>query len=428
MSSEKKSTGRAFVVKAQDGGLPVSRKMTEDPFKGLYGDGILEPPYDLDFLARLPEDSNILSQCIETMETNIDGIGFTLEPRDGAKDNDGAVRKEAENERRKLLNFFEFCNQDIPYSQLRRRVRRDLETLGNGYWEILRDGKGDIVWIEHIEGYTMRLTKQDDDYTPVTYTIRDEASDALQPYESRKRFRRFVQIRNGVKVYFKEFGDPRPIDSKTGLVLREDEIDGATLATEVIHFKLYCPSSPYGIPRWIGNLLAVMGSRQAEEVNFEYFENNTVPPLALLVAGQLEKDTVERIKDFVNDEMRGRKGFNKMLVVEAAPFDVETPGFNTTVPKVSLQFEHLSDAQQKDALFDNYDRTNREKIRSSFRLPPIFVGLTTDYTRATAQESRDVAEEQVFGPERADHDFVINRLLFPAMGVRYWKYNSISDL
>ena len=319
MSSEKKSTGRAFVVKAQDGGLPVSRKMTEDPFKGLYGDGILEPPYDLDFLARLPEDSNILSQCIEAMETNIDGIGFTLEPRDGAKDNDGAVRKEAEDERRKLLHFFEFCNQDIPYSQLRRRVRRDLETLGNGYWEILRDGKGDIVWIEHIEGYTMRLTKQDDDYTPVTYTIRDEASDALQPYESRKRFRRFVQIRNGVKVYFKEFGDPRPIDSKTGLFLREDEIDGATLATEVIHFKLYCPSSPYGIPRWIGNLLAVMGSRQAEEVNFEYFENNTVPPLALLVAGQLEKDTVERIKDFVNDEMRGRKGFNKMLVVEAAP-------------------------------------------------------------------------------------------------------------
>ena len=53
------------------------------------------------------------------------------------------------------------------------------------------------------------------------------------------------------------------------------------------------------------------------------------------------------------------------------------------------------------------------------------MGLTSDYTRATARESREVAEEQVFEPERADHDFVINRLLFPAMGVHYWRYKSL---
>lgn len=177
------------------------------------------------------------------------------------------------------------------------------------------------------------------------------------------------------------------------------------------------------MPRWIGNWLAVEGSRQAEEVNYEYFENNTVPPMALLVAGTLDDKVVERIEDFINDEMKGRKSFNKILVIEASPFDSELPG--TASPKVSVQFVPLSDAQQKDSLFDNYDKTNREKIRSSFRLPPIFVGLTSDYTRATARESREVAEEQVFGPERADHDFVINRLLFPAMGVRYWVYKSL---
>ena len=158
-------------------------------------------------------------------------------------------------------------------------------------------------------------------------------------------------------------------------------------------------------------------------MNYEYFENNTVPPMALLVAGTLDDKVVERIEDFINDEMKGRKSFNKILMIEASPFDAELPG--TSSPKVSVQFVPLSDAQQKDSLFDNYDKTNREKIRSSFRLPPIFVGLTSDYTRATARESREVAEEQVFGPERADHDFVINRLLFPAMGVRYWKYKSL---
>ena len=415
---------QVYTMQGKKSDLPVSRKMAEDPFAGLYGDRILQPPYDLGFLAGLPEKSNILSQCIEAMETNIAGFGFTLEPMDWAKSGEsGELSKEAEDERKTLMHFFEFCNQDIPYSQLCRRVRRDLETLGNGYWEVLRDGKGDIVWLEHIEGYTMRLTRQDDEYTPIEQYIRDEESNELKTYQTRKRFRRFVQIRNNVKVFFKEFGDPRPIDSKTGYVMGEDEVGEYTPATEVIHFKLYCPSSPYGVPRWMGNLLAVMGSRQAEEVNFEYFENNTIPPLALMVAGEISDNAVDRIKDFLQDEMRGRKGFGKMLIIKAKPFDATIPG--EKVPAPSIRFEHLSDAQQKDSLFGNYDMTNREKIRSSFRLPPIFVGLTADYTRATAQESREVAEEQVFGPERADHDFVINRLLFPAMGVKYWKYKSL---
>jgi PBSX family phage portal protein len=406
---------RAFIFKGKEGEFPVSQKMSTDPFDGYYGDGIIEPPYNLDWLARLPEHSNILGQCIEAMETNIDGFGFTLEPAFDFPEGD----EKAEAEHKTIMHFFEFCNFERPYSQLRRRVRRDLEVLGNGYWEVIRDGKGDIVWLEHIEGHTMRLTQLDREYTDVTYMILDDDSNELQEYPSRKRFRRFVQIRDGKKVYFKEFGDPRLIDSRTGQVDSSTEIP----ATEIIHFKLYCPYSSYGVPRWIGNWLAVEGSRQAEEVNYEYFENNTVPPMALLVAGTLDDKVVERIEDFINDEMKGRKSFNKILIVEASPFGEELPG--TASPKVSLQFVPLSDAQQKDSLFDNYDKTNREKIRSSFRLPPIFVGLTSDYTRATARESREVAEEQVFGPERADHDFVINRLLFPAMGVRFWKYKSI---
>ena len=261
-------------------------------------------------------------------------------------------------------------------------MRRDLEVLGNGYWEVIRDGKGDIVWLEHIEGHTMRLTQLDREYTDVVYMIRDDESNELQEYPSRKRFRRYVQMRDGRRVYFKEFGDPRLINSQSGQV--ENSEGDFVPATEIIHFKLYCPYSPYGVPRWIGNWLAVEGSRQAEEVNYEYFENNTVPPMALLVAGTLDDKVVERIEDFINDEMKGRKSFNKILVIEASPFDATLPG--TASPKVSAEFVPLSDAQQKDSLFDNYDKTNREKIRSSFRLPPIFVGLTSDYTRATARE------------------------------------------
>ena len=416
-----------IVFKGRDVTIPHSLKMTEDPFKDQYGDGIIEPPFSLETLAQLPDHSNILPQCIEAMETNIDGFGFMLEPIGGADpEKDGVYIQPAVEERTRVLNFFEYCNPEIPYSQVRRRVRRDLEATGNGYWEIIRDASGDIAWIEHIESHTMRLMRLDPMRIEITLTIRDEESNEFEEYPYSKSFRRFVQIRNGQRVYFKEFGDPRTLNSRTGKYLGEEEsIDETTIpATEIIHFKIYSPHSPYGAPRWIGNLLAVYGSRQAEEVNYEYFENNTVPPLALLVSGKLGEDTVRRLQDFVDDHMRGRKGFHKMLVVEASPGLQAVPGF--PAPRASLEFQPLSDAQQKDALFDNYDRTNREKLRSSFRLPPIFVGLTSDYTRATAHESRSIAEEQVFAPEREDHDFVVNRLLFPAMKIKYWKYKSLA--
>lgn len=51
--------------------LPVSQKMNMDSFKDYYVDGIIEPPYNLDWLARLPKHSNILDQRIKAMDTKI---------------------------------------------------------------------------------------------------------------------------------------------------------------------------------------------------------------------------------------------------------------------------------------------------------------------------------------------------------------------
>ena len=424
---EREENSQAFIIKAERDAPIHSNKIPEDPFKAAYGDGsAIAPPYDLSFLAALPEQSNILPQCIEAMEANIDGFGFTL-VTDEQEESPGGWRSEVEAEQKKIKAFFEYCNLELPYSQLCRRKRRDLEATGNAYWEVLRNGKGEPCGIEHIESHTMRLTKLDDEFTEIDTPqyIRDATG---APVKTLKRFRRYVQMRDGKKVYFKEWGDPRAVNALDGKVWNPSEIPADSPrfrpATEVIHFKLYSSGGPYGVPRWIGNLLSVLGSRQAEEVNFEYFENNTVPPLAILVSGRLNDATITDIKCFFNEHVRGRDSFNKILVVQADPSGIPMPG--VTQQRPDIHFEHLSDAQQKDALFGEYDRVNREKVRSAFRLPPIYVGLSDDYTRATANESRVVAEEQVFGPERDDFDFVINRQILPALGCKYWKYKSLS--
>ncbi len=410
---------------------PTTRKMSKDPFSGIYSDSILEPPYDLFFLSTLPERSNILGQCIEAMETNIDGAGFTLEPtKTNIPDDAGEYSAEAMEEQDKIIDFFSFCNPDMPYTHLCRLTRRDREATGNAYWEVLRNLKGEICGLEIVESHTMRLCRMDDEFVEYK-TVGPAVNEKNRPPFVRKRFRKFVQIKDGKKVYFKELNDPRQIDAETGKVVKvgptgeADDGKKHIWATEILHFPVPSTTSPYGIPRWIGNLLSVLGSRQSEEVNAEYFDNNTVPPLALLVSGKLGDKTVERITSYIEDNLKGAKGWGKMLVIEASPTGAQLPGMPQ--PRADLHFEHLADAQVKDGLFLEYDRGNREKIRSSFRLPPLFVGLSDDYTRATALESKRVAEAQVFGPERDYMDFVINNKILPGIGAgKNWKYKSLS--
>ena len=410
---------------------PTTRKMSKDPFTGAYGDNILEPPYDLFFLSTLPERSNILGQCIEAMETNIDGAGFSLEATETNMPNDaGEYSVEAIAEKNKIIDFFSFCNTDIPYTHLCRLTRRDREATGNAYWEVLRNLKGEICGLDIVESHTMRLCRMDEEFVEYN-TVGPAIDEKNRPAFVRKRFRKYVQIKDGKKVFFKELNDPRFIDARTGDVIKTDEKGNAAdgkvhiWATEILHFPISSTTSPYGIPRWVGNLLSVLGSRQSEEVNAEYFDNNTVPPLALLVSGKLGENTVERITTYIEENLKGKKGWGKMLVIEASPSGTQLPGMPQS--RADLHFEHLADAQLKDGLFLEYDRGNREKIRSSFRLPPLFVGLSDDYTRATALESKRVAEAQVFGPERDYMDFVINNKILPGIGAgKNWKYKSLS--
>jgi len=91
---------------------------------------------------------------------------------------------------------------------------------------------------------------------------------------------------------------------------------------------------------------------------------------------------------------------------------------------MKLEIKELTQVQHTDALFVNYMERNDDKIRRSFRLPPIFMGRAEDYTRATADSSRKVGEEQVFRPERNEDDAVWNQTIVPALNVSHVVFKS----
>lgn len=363
----------------------VSRSLPEDPFESFYNKGgIIEPPYDLFTLAMMPEASSELGPAIEAMVVNIEKLGHRVVPRDGMRKGEDALTPQVKQERAKINNFFlnASLEPNQTFTSLRESWRYDLETTGNAYIEVIPiEISGDPGGLNHLPSWQMRLRKEDDYYTDhdVKRSVQQaDGSWKIESFPYRKRFRRFVQIRENKteSVYFKEWGDPRDIDSRTGEEVSDEvrgreDWDDSYLATSVIHLKLYCSRSPYGIPRWIGNLFTIFGNRAAEVINYTTFRSNNIPAMMLMATNvQLTEASIERIQKFVEERIQGDDNYSTILLVEGEPISegMKDPG------TMKLDVKELTQVQHTDALFVNYMERNDDKIRRAFRLPPLFMG------------------------------------------------------
>lgn len=374
-------------------------------------------PYNFNALKLLPSKNSTLRQCIDVMVTNVHGNGYRLEymgPRD--KEQSGASLAE----KAKLQAFLDNPNGDYSLTALRERLGDDYYTIGNGYIEIARNRAGEIASIFHIPGYTMHLTVHNPD--PVKIDIDINIGDGkYRKKELRKKFRLFTQTINGQRTYFKEYGDPRKIDPKTGQVNNnlafEDE------ATEIFHFNEYMAGSSYGLPRWFSQMPSILGSRQAELSNLSFFSENAIPAMAVLVGGgQLSEDSIDGIRNLFTS-LKGRAAQNGVVVLEALG-DPEGSDEAGRMPIPHIDLKPLAGERQQDGQFLEFDKVCRDKIRSAFRIPQILLGLSEDYNRATSDTSLIMAETQIFGPERRVFDEFMNEKILRQFKPKYWRFKS----
>jgi PBSX family phage portal protein len=394
---------------------------------------VIEPPFELFSLTTMSERNSELSQCIDAMEINIVGFGYQLKPfamPEIAGSQDDGEPDEVLEERARIQEFLDYGNyEDTSFTFVRRQQRRDLESTGMRYLEIITTKAGAIVGYRHVPAYQMRLAPVDDEFTAYQQPrlIGIGADRHLKMVARRKRFRRYVQLqRSGLsgglrQVWFKELSDPRIISSDDGTVKDQEwaSKNPGKVATSMLYKRLYSARTPYGVPRWIGNLLAILGSRASEEINYTTFKNNNVPSMMIMVSnGQLTGGTIGRINEFVKSVIQGSDNYSKFLVIEAEPDGSDADGGH-----VKIEVKELGQVQHSDAMFQAYDKANTDKVRRAFRLPPIFVGISVDYNRATAEAARRLGDEQVFNPERQEEDHGWNDLL-RCMGMKFHEFKS----
>ena len=346
----------------------------EDPFVGMYDTYRLkEPPYSFQNLYMIAEESDVLQACVDAMAKNVDGFGYQMVfLGDDLTEKTGS---QAIQQFTRCRDFFDHVNESESFGTIRQKMRQDLEFLGNGAFEVVRNNFGQVQMMYHLPFKYLRMSMAwGNPVTKIYHIPRDGKIVALRV---KKFFRRFAQVRqDGRRLrWFKEFGDPRVLDTMTGQYWKKGDDPVKFPASEVLHFKIPFGGLAYGLPRWIGAMLSIMGKRQAEFVNYDLFENQGIPPMAVLVSGGvLTDESVATLQNMIQG-MRGVTNFNRVMLLEAL---AEGMGLENT-GTAKLELKELSGFRKEDQMFTRYLDGCEKACRHRFRLPPLYVGAAETF-------------------------------------------------
>jgi PBSX family phage portal protein len=371
-------------------GAQTQQNLLQQAITGYAMFDLIQPVYNLEYLARIYEISPYNYSAINAKVSNIVGLGFdfvetrkTKEAFDGIED-----EKQLERARRKLnklrqdLNdWLEDCNDEETFKETLIKVYTDVEATGNGYLEIGRTSAGKIGYLGHIPSKTMRVRR-----------LRDG----------------FIQLLYGKAVFFRNYGDQETPNPITG---------GEERPNEIIHLKKYTPmNNYYGIPDIIAAQNAMAGNEFAGKYNLDYFENKAVPRYIITVKGaKLSPESERKLLEFFQVGLKGKN--HRSLYV---PLPADTPD-----NKVEFKMEPV-EAGAQDSSFNTYRKMNRDEILLAHRVPINKIGTPEGINLAAARDADKTFREQVCRPAQDILEKKLNKLIEEMTDALILKFNELT--
>jgi len=336
---------------------------------------IVQPPYNVLYLAQLYDVSPYHHSAVNAKSANVIGLGYKFEntwattlkieeSMDNTKKLD-KLRSKIETMKEQLREYLESLNSDDSFTETMKKIFIDLESTGNAYMEIGRTATGKIGYIGHIPTTTMRIRRHRDGFVQVVYN----------------RY-----------TFFRNFGDTET----------PDQIGTDPQPNEVIHFKVFTPSNTYyGVPDVLSAKNAVAGDEFAQRFNLDYFENKAVPRYIITVKGaKLTADSERKLLEFFQTGLKGR---NHRTLYIPLPSDGEQG-------RVEFNMEPI-EAGIQDSSFRNYAVENRDRILLSHRVPVSKLGMPANVSLANAKDADKTFKEQVCRPRQEELEFKINLII-----------------
>ena len=396
----------SYILTTKGGLVPVSvlkaEEKKEDKVKStqleeeaiyIQQQGLVPLPFEADTLLVLKDNCSYFDACVKQIAKDVVGQGYTIELREGAKEN----KQELES----INNFIKNSggDRDETFEQTLERGLIDWGCIGWWGWEVSRaaagKNKGYVNGLWHVPAQTIRVHKDHDKY---------------------------CQVRGDKKVWFKRFGLKDDIDLHSGLTvseerLQEEKEDPETKkierANEMIFYRNYYPQSDYyGAPNILPSVGSVTGLIGVRDYNLAFFENYGVPAALIILKGRWDKASAKKICDFLDVEIKGSDNAHKTMAIHPSK-DSE------------FIFEKLS-MEVKEGSFDKYQISLRNEVLVVYKMPPYRIGIAEvgKLGGSTASESTRIYVSSVITPlEKTVERLVTDKLFVEGLGVKNYTFN-----
>ena len=377
LPTKMKRKANSLIKKAVDTEGAGSKYIDPETIDGYALFDVVTPPYDLDTLAELYEQSSIHYAAVNARTMNTVGLGFDfddsnraqkkLERVQDSKSKIDRIRNDIDRQKRKMTELFDEFNENETFIETMIKVWNDYLTVGNGYLEIGRTNAGQIGYVGHVPATLVRVRRNRDG---------------------------FIQLANTSKVnavFFRNFQDLEMADPLGK--------DGSP--NEMIQFKSYTPNNTYyGVPPAVPAAAAIVGDKFAKEYNIDYFENKAIPRYAIVLKGaKLSQKSKDQLVNYFRQEVKGKH--HGTLIVPLPP----SMGQDS-----DIRFEKL-EAGVQDSSFDKYRKSNRDEILVGNRVPAPKVGVYDNANLAVSRDADKTFKTQVVGPDQKIIEKRINRIV-----------------
>jgi PBSX family phage portal protein len=233
--------------------------------------------------------------------------------------------------RRRIESFFKSAFGEMTFEDGMGCVWMDYEALGNGFLEVIQNGKNEPAQLAHVPGPEVWLRL-----------------DGLG----------FVQQKNGECAHFRRYG---VADEKYAALPTTDPLNVAATRTSITHFSRYFPWSPYyGVPpimpAWNRLVLMVLEA----EYNIQFFTNNAIPDYVVFLEGEWGDDAERVITEYFRRHIQGQA--HKTLVLSLPNGGKAT-------------FQKLTSDNAKEGSFRLLRTDCRDEILHAHGVPPQKVGI-----------------------------------------------------
>jgi capsid portal protein len=262
--------------------------------------------------------------------------------------------------------------------------------------------------------------------------------------EEMRRFRRIKVTSGGHTWYYKEYGDWRSMDARTGKYSTGNRHKaslspfqpgtykpgklpkGASPAVEIAAWATSFPgSAPYGISGWHSEMMSVAASSENTKLLLEYLKSGLHGVILAAANRPFEDASAQNAIETIDQLGRGRKGLGALIPINLIPGDTssgsqQNPFANdTTADRGRLILHELSTNLPSQVMDGQLSESLGKRFAHSERIPALLLGKSDSYNFATASAAWSTVNRLRFAPHHEERVHFLSRVLVE-MGITFW--------